>query len=224
MNSNKYVAFCTSAYSPLEISISLRRLNVSHTRSINGESRKINRKLSQPMPVHVSDYVTDLRPKTVNFIVAAKAELSLTNYVDLSTLKDRGSDLDSLLAYALTNLRWVVPSVQILSPMDYVNQVAKPSLLNKIQTEVYKIQPYALRKQTQALILDYLNSRVSDRQIKQAMSNNLKLELILPMVLEAKSLRDAVARLKIGKETVEEVALATGHPTFELLYISKERK
>lgn len=221
---SKCIVFCTSSYSPMEISISLRRLNVSHTRNTLGTVKRVDRKLDQPMPVHVTDVVTDFRPQTVNFIVAAKAELSLTNFVDLSTISNSSGDLDSLLVRALTNPKLIEPKVRTMSHMDYVHLVAKPSLLNKIQTEVYKIQPYALRKQAQSLVLDYLNSRVSDRQLKQAMSDNLKLEAILPMVLEARSLRDAVSRLKAGKETVEEVAIATGHPTFELLYISKERK
>jgi hypothetical protein len=223
MNS-KYIVFCTSSYSPLEISISLRRLNISHSRNIGGAVKRVDRKRDQPLSVHVTDILTDFKPNTVNFIVAAKAELGLTNFVDVATVSNGEGDLDRLLVRALTNPKLIVPKIKVLTPMDYVHQVAKPSLLNKIQTEIHKIQPYALRKQAQALVLDFLNNRISDRQLKQAMSDNLKLEILLPKVLEASSLRDAVKRLKAGKETVEEVAISTGHPTFELLYISKERK
>jgi hypothetical protein len=183
-----------------------------------GIRARIKKPFDQPMPVHVSDSVKDYRAKTVNFIVASLAELSLTNFTSLQ-IED---NLLSSLKAALTKPVFIKPTFKVLTSMDYVNQVAKPSLLNKIQTEIYKIQPYALRKQTQVIVLDYFNNRISQRQLKQMMSNNLKQEAILPLLMQAQSLRDAVARL--GKETVEEVAASTGHPTFELLYLSKERK
>lgn len=212
-----YRIYGTSKHSPLQISHALSALRVSHTLTVNRETRIVNKKRPQPRAVHVTDELAGYRKGAVNFIVASLAELGMTNYMPLAY-----QDLTDALKCALLSDSTINPKITKLSELDYVNLVAKPSLLNKIQTEIYKIQPYALRKQTQQTVLDYLNSRVSKKGLRDALSNNLKHETLLPLVLSAESLRNAVARL--DKETPEEIAADTGHPTFELLYLSKERK
>ena len=214
---SKCSVYCTSWYSPLEISHTLSKLSVSHTINVGRKIRFVNRKREQPLAVHVTQDVKDTR-KGVNFIVAAAAELELTNY---SALPADMPLIDTLLD-ALIEAKMIIPKVVRRTSMDYVNLVAKPSLLNKIQTEIYRIQPYQLHKQTQLIVLDYFNSRVSVRQLKTLLADNLKHAALLQLLLKATSLRDAVARLK--KESLEDVAATSGHPTFELLYISKERK
>lgn len=209
--------YCTAWYSPLEISHTLAKLSVTHTLNVDRELRLIDRKKAQPLAVHVTQDIKDTR-KAVNFIVASAAELELTNYLPLPL----DLSLKEAIKGALLEAKKIVPHVSRRSSMDYVNLVAKPSLLNKIQTEVYRIQPYPLRKQTQLIVLDYFNSKISVRRLKSILSDNLKHETLLPLLISATSLRDAVARLK--SETVEEVSASSGHPTFELLYLSKERK
>ena len=212
----KVCVYSTSMYSPLEISYALSRLNVSHVLECRGVRKKITRPKPQPKAVYVTDSLTNYRPEAVNFIVSCIAELGLTNYTPLSS-----GTLEDVLKDALIKQVEIVPSVTVMSDMDYVNAVAKPSILNKIQTEVYRLNPYALRKQTHAIVLDYLNSKISKRKLKEVLSRNLKQEALLPLLLSADSLRNAVARL--SKETPEEIEADTGHPTFELLYLSKER-
>lgn len=211
------IVYATSLYSPVEISYELRRLKVSHTLATKAFSQEVLLGKPQPKSVYVGDSITNIKKGSVNFIVSSLAELQCTNYTRLGN-----DNLTEALKDALISQVKVVPTVKPMTDMDYVNAVAKPSILNKIQTEVYRINPYALRKQTHAVVLEYLNSRMSKRKLKEIMSRNLKQEALLPLLLSADSLRDAVARL--GKESVEAVAEATGHPTFELLYLSKERK
>lgn len=218
--------FGTARYSPFELSVTLKDLRVSHTYKVRASvpnrvcvEKMVNCGYPQPHWVHVTDSLDFLKEGAVNFISAAFSELALTNIPSLSVLS-----LEKAIKDALANdaKQSVLPQVEELSPMDYVNIVAKPSLLNCIQTTVYKINPYALRKEIQEMILNFLNSRVSIAQMKNTLKGNLKLEQLIPMIMEALPLRDAVARLKT--ESLEAVSLDTGFPTFELLYISKVRK
>lgn len=214
----KYRIWASALHSPVQVSYALSELGVSHTLNSGGRKMRVTKAKVQPYAVHVTTVLRDYRANTVNFIVSSGAELATTNY---PRLKDK-LDIVEAVREALLSEKSVVPTVKVVSPMDYVHQVAKPSLLNKIQTQIYKIQPYGLRKQTQQLVLAYMASKITKAQIKKALSDNLKHEALLPLILSADSLRDAVARLPA--ETAEAVAADTGHPTFELLYLSKERK
>lgn len=212
-----YRIYGTARHSTWELSNILRSLRVSHTVTTTKKTVKVNLGHPQPRHVHVTDELEGYRKGAVNFIVSSLAQLQTTNYFPLDA-----NNLTQAVKAALLSKETLTPEVAHLSAMDYVNMVAKPSLLNKIQTEIYRITPYALRKQTQQIVLDYLNSRLSKKGVKNKLSSNLKLEGVLELVLSADSLRDAVARL--SSETVEQVAADTGHPTFELLYLSKTRK
>ena len=216
----KYRIWGSPYHSSVELSYALSNLNVSHTITSGKKTVVVNKGKVQPLAVHVTPNLRDYREGAVNFIVASAAELSMTNY-PLIGYRD---DLVAAVKAALTksHLSAIVPVIKEISHIDYVNQIAKPSLLNKIQTQIHRIQPYALRKQTQQLVLSYLKSNISETQIKRALSDNLKHEELLPLVLSASPLRAAAARL--ATEPVEKVAAETGFPTFELLYISKERK
>ena len=212
----KYIIYGTHEYSVVEISYALSALRVSHDVEFKSHSAHVDRRKTQPKNVVVTDNPKGFKKGCVNFITAPGAALDLTNWPRL-----RGPIREALKKALIAQVS-VVPSTKILSYIDYVNLVAKPSVLNLIQTEVYKINPYALRKQTHQIVLDYLNSRISKRNLKDMLSKNLKHEALLPLLLSADSLRSAVAM--VGKKTVEEIEAETGHPTFELLYLSKERK
>lgn len=211
-----YRIYGTARYSTWELSNTLRSLRVSHTVTTGKKTLRVALGHPQPRAVHVTDELEGYRKGAVNFIVSSLAQLQTTNYLPLS-----GNVAEAVKA-ALLSKATITPEVKKLTALDYVNMVAKPSLLNKIQTEIYRITPYALRKQTQQVVLDYMNSRLSKKGVKEKLSSNLKLEGVLELVLSADSLRNAVARLP--NESVEQVAADTGHPTFELLYLSKKRK
>lgn len=214
----RYRVWASARYSTVELSFALSKLGVSHTINTGGRKMRVTKAKEQPMAVHVTSVLKDYKENTVNFIVASAAELATTNYL---RMKDT-QDLCAMVKTALLDEKMIVPTVKSVSPIEYVNQVAKPSLLNKIQTEIYRIQPYGLRKQTQQLVLAYMASKLTKAQIKKALADNLKHETLLPLILSADSLRNAVARLPA--ETPEAIAADTGHPTFEILYLSKERK
>lgn len=222
MNSEPISVFATALYSPWDISNSLKHLNISHavvTSAVKGAGRRVVRYHSgkeQPRWVQVSNTPL-VHPDAVNFISLSFSELNTTNF---PRFPPEGID-DGLRAMLCSTLR-VVPKVEQYSPMDYVNMVAKPSLLNFIQTEMYKINPYALRKETQAMILQYFNSQVTVKVMTTFLQKSLRQATLVPLILEGIPLRDAVARLKT--ETLEEVARTSGYSTFELLYLSKVRK
>jgi hypothetical protein len=226
LTSKPVKAFGTARYSPLDISLELKRLKVSHSIKVRSSipnrvcsEKLVNCKVPQPSWVHLTDSTDYLRNDAINFISASFSELALTT---ISKLPPRDSLSESLTESLTVDFLAYIPEKQVLSPMDYVNIVAKPSLLNAIQTTVYKINPYQLRKDIQEMVLQFLNSQLSVGQMKATLKANLKLEPLIPMLIEAIPLREAVARLKT--EPVETVALETGFPSFELMYVQKVRK
>jgi hypothetical protein len=170
---------------------------------------------SQPRWVHIGADPRDLRKGSVNFIVASHAELSRTNYPLLTS-----ADPESVCS-ALLSATMVVPTIKVMKAMDFVNEVSKPSVLNGIQTHVYKIQPYSLRKEVQGLIIGYFQSKVSKQTMTRSLQRSFKTEPLIPLLLAAANIRDAVAMLK-GSD-VDTVSQLTGVQTFELLYLSKDR-
>lgn len=214
----KYRIWGSVMFAPLAISKTLASLNVSHTIRSGSRLMRVNKGYEQPLAVHVTESLTDYREGTVNFIVSSAAALASTNYPVLK------GDIDKCVKAALLSRTLIVPEIRVISYMDYVDQVAKPSFLNKIQTQIYKIQPYKLRKEIQQLVLAYLASKVPKKKIKTVLADNLKLEELLRLIVseEAGNLRAAVART--NSEGADAVSSDTGFPTFELLYLSKERK
>jgi hypothetical protein len=103
---------------------------------------------------------------------------------------------------------------------DYVNAATKPSFLNHIQTSIYKIQPYGLRKEVQAMCIAYLAGGTSLAVLKRKLRSNFKLEDLAKLMLaeKAKQLKDAVALLK--GLPVDQVAKKTGFEQFELNYVA----
>lgn len=215
---DRFRIWSTFMLSPLALSDELRSLNVSHKVDLGSRQKaQVDCGFAQPRAVIITvwqkgvpKYVED----AVNFIVAPQGMLKATNFPLLK-------DLAGVKA-ALLSPRAIKPVVELPSPLGYVDAVAKPSILNKIQTQIYHIQPYKFRKEVQALVLAYMNSKVSTARLKRELKDNLKCELLLRLLIEASAHREAVARLK--NQSVEQVALETGIPTFELLYLSKERK
>ena len=211
---SKISVFSSASHSAWEISDALRALKVSHTIDPDDKTKKvrlINMKREQPRLVHIAGGVATLRSQATNFIVGSYGMLSTTNIPRLA-----GQDLTEALKAALQSDVLTQVVVSHMSPVDYINHVAKPSLLNKILTEVQGIQPYTLRKQTQTLIVDYFNSRVAERTLMRHLSKTLRLERLKPIIAEGGNLRAAVELLKTTD--VETVALQTGVPTFDMQY------
>lgn len=194
--------------SSFEISEELTKLKVPHTARI--ENRFVAVPGERALQAHLTDNPKRLKRGVVNFVVASYAELSLTNYPMLVTVKN-----------ALAQDSGIDPVVVRMTAMDYVAAISKPSVITKIQTAIYKIQPYSLRKSTQNLVLGFFNSQVSDRELAKVLGRSYKTMPVLELVKEGSKLREAVQELKT--KTPEQVEAETGIPAFELRYVSKER-
>ena len=204
-------------YSTWEISYALAGLRVSHSIAAEEQTKAdhvIALGFPQPNWVHVSPDPRRIKVDSHNFICAPFSLLKLTNIPQFPKIELELGLRTMLQSRVVTEVR-----MKRISALEYVDQVAKPSLLNKIQTEIYKIQPYSLRKDTQRLMLQFFNSKVSERTALHALRRSYKTEGLIPYVKGGHNLRAAVARLKY--ETVEAVAADTDLPTFELLYLSR---
>lgn len=211
--------WATAEHSLFELADTLDRLNVSYSVKHAGKETIVNNGHSQPKWVHLSSDLKSIKKNSVNFISSSYAELSLTNYPLFGHQPNLYEHMKKMLVNP-AGLEELI--VRKMAAMDYVNSIAKPSLLNKIQTVIYKIQPYSLRKETQALVLDYFCSRISERKMLHTLRRSFKTAGLIPLIEQGSKMRNAVAQL--GSSTVEIISEQTGIPTFELLYLSKQRK
>jgi hypothetical protein len=210
----------TGKHSLWEISAALRALRVSHTvqpfeRHL--PARLIDMKFPQPTAVHLTQRVDGFKHGAVNFISASVAELTDTNFPSFPH-----KDLEHALKQMLRSDEAVVPVIITRDAANYVGALAQPSLLNKMQTEMNRIQPYSLRKEVKALSLAYFNSTVSIRETMRILERSMKTERLKESFKLAQPLREAVAQLK--HKSMEEVAAETGFSTFDLRYLTAKAK
>jgi hypothetical protein len=209
-------AYGTSTYSIPELSSALNTLGYCHRiRSrLHGKIECISGDKTRRSIFLVDDPALVVE-NALNFIVASLAELSLCNSARLKALP-----LNQALREALATKRQSPYTYKVMSAMDYVNLIARPSKLNGIQTEILRIQPYSLRKEANAAVLAYLRGG-SARALKEVLRKSSKLEKLLAFTLDNVELREAYARA--AKEGVEAVATSTGIPSFELMYLRKAK-
>jgi hypothetical protein len=174
-------------------------------------------KRAQPRWVRIINDLTKAKAEDYNIFCASMSELELTNIPLIPKL-----ELNLALQSVLQSEKLTKVDQRKLNPLDYVDLVAKPSLLNKIQTEVYKIQPYSLRKQVQSSILGFFNSTMSEHKLLNFLKRSYKTEGLIELIKQGHNLRDAVTRLRNGYESVEVIATDTNIPTFELLYLNRK--
>lgn len=216
--STKVAVWGSVAHSEWDISDALRELRVSHTVDPRDKTKAcqiVSVGYPQPKHVHVTTTLKTMMPQAVNFIVASYGALGDTNIPNLPFTSARG--LGEALKVALLSAQTTSIRVTKLSPVDYINQIAKPSLLNKIQTEILRIQPYALRKEVQAMMLDYFNSRIAKKTIISFLNRSLRLERLRDTILLGDDLRAAVALL--SQMDAEAVQGQTGVPSFDIMYL-----
>ena len=214
----KFRIWSTALYSPVELSHALSLLNVSHSVSVNRlrKDKIVNLHHSQPRWVRIINDIDGAKSEDHNLICGAMSKLALTNIPKFPDL-----DLGSALRFVLTSERMTRVEVKKSEYMDYVNLIAKPSVLNIIQTKLYKIQPYDLRKKTQKIIIEFFNSKISEQQAIRFLNRSYKTDSIVELLAKGNELRAAVLKLKSGSETAESISTRTGIPTFELLYLNR---
>ncbi len=211
--------WATADQSLWQISNTLRALNVSHTIESSeraGKLRTVALGHKQPRQVHLTTrpvFVTG----AINFISMPFALLADSNYPQMPS-----GDLKPVLMHCLMNAVRIEPEIKNMKAADYVMALARPSILNKIQTEVYRIQPYDLRKQVQSLIIKFFNGVISLRTMNQFLDRSIKTERLKPLINEGVPLRDAVLMMK--HRTAEDIAAETGVQAFDLNYLTKSLK
>lgn len=220
--------------SPLEVSKIMTYLGVGHT-LVTGTLRlkSKSKHLSRVQPawpiilpsVRALERYTCKMDNQVLFICDALAFLSTCN---LQIIKPQGmaENIKDALEYARLNplegwkLKIKEPSIS-----DYVNNATKPSFLNDLQTQLYKITPYDLRKTTQNLIIGYLAGAEPKAKLIAKLKTSHKLDKIYELIKSPKTqaLKDAVA-LFAKNQNIELTALETGFETFEILYLTNSSK
>lgn len=211
--------WATGKHSLWDISTVLRSLNVTHTIAPEARHlpcRVIKMGFPQPIAVHLAQRVDGYRLNAVNFISASVAELSDTNFMAFPH-----PDLEQALKKMLRSSEAVTPMIRKRTAADYVKELAQPSILQNVQSEVYRIQPYALQKETKALVLDFFNSRISVRDTMHQLEKSMKTERLKELFKAAMPLRLAVAQLKF--KPVEVVAAETGVSAFDLRYLTRSK-
>lgn len=221
-------------YSILQVSECLRNLRLSHTLEGGLKHMVYNVDglcVQQPIWPIVIDKVKTipkLRSKfdrTVLFVCDSRAALATTNINAALWPEHRSPSMVEDFKLALTVAHHKTEEWSLINneptTLDYVNSATKPSFVNLLQTALYKVTPYGLRKEVQQLMIAYLAGSASYTALNKKLKTSLKLQPLSDLLHlpKAKELREAV--LMLSKSSVEDVAKKTGFATFELLYLSR---
>lgn len=217
MTTNQLHIWATPFYAPMEISDALSRLRISHSIGTRTKRRVVSKGYAQPKLVHVGTTLDSLVLEAVNFITAPASQIELTNYPMFPSIT-----LEDALKVMLTSPRKIQPKVTKLTEVDYVDMVAKPSLLSKIQSAILRIQPYDLRKECNAMVLAYLNHEVGERKLKPYLNKSYKFEALKDLLGLAGDLREGTRLIQAGGDS-QVVADSLGLPAFDLNYINSKR-
>lgn len=232
-------AFGLFELSPLELSGLLRKWHVSHTviGTVLGRTRRMEVDgLSKEQPawpivlgsVYLTQHVICKHDHQIYFVVDSPAALSNTNLNQALWPQNRGPRTIEQAVYdALTasTVHFRKTKEQVTISYDeptidtYVSAATNPSCLNLIQTAIYKINPYQLRKEVQALCISYLAGGISKTKLKQRLKSNHKLEPLRLLMdsADTEKLRAAVQECKTGN--VETVAQAYNLEPYEIRYV-----
>lgn len=216
--------------SPMDVSNALSSLNVSHgmvSSSLRSEVSEVHHGLKQPSWPIVLPSVKAVqrfkasRKSQILFICDSLAQLSLCN-VRVMKPQDLKVGLVAALEYAIENpVTWKL-EMRTISFDEYVTANTKPSFLNGVQTELYRITPYDLRKSAQAVVIGYLAGAESRKNLMAKLNSSYKLDRLKALLTDPKctELKEAVA--EYGKtQNVELAAEKYKVATFEILYLSK---
>lgn len=221
--------------SPIQVSEALRQLRVSHTiegsfirhmtYTIDGLCKE---QPAWPVVIERLKMVPKIRTvkeRMIYLICDSRAALANTNASQVLWPAQHADDFMGALRAALNtahirNQEWQLvrsdPSID-----DFVNAASKPSFLNHVQTAVYKINPYDLRKEVQTLIILYLSGKLPVTKMRAKLRSSFKLETLLQLMNDAQAdkLRQACEVVRKQQLNVDDVAKSTGVASFDLLYI-----
>jgi hypothetical protein len=114
---------------------------------------------------------------------------------------------------------WMLKTVEP-SLMDYVNTAVKPSHLSEYQKLVYKINPYALRKEVQDMCIAYMVGAVKPKVLKAKLDTSFKLQPLQDLMFspEANKIKTSVLIAKEDLKCVDSICKANGLSSFDVLY------
>jgi hypothetical protein len=221
---------------PIQLSEALKELHMSHS-LIGGFGRIMRLELdglseSQPVWPVIVDRVRTIpkidfdRDPMVLLVVDGRASLAVSNVSDATLPEKRTTrNLRDTLIHALTDSTkhpgWsLTRNEPTLS--EFVGLAVKPSLLNLVQGSIYKIHPYALRKEVQRTCIAYLAGAVGIQAMRRYLKSSLKFQPLLELIDSPKgtNLREAIAAFNAGRP-MEAVCSEFGVESFEILYLVK---
>ncbi len=219
--------------SPLQISAALTALKTSHVvidGSLRARPSVLEHSTKQPAwPVVLPSLKAFNRhwlpyERQILYVCGSLAELQATN---IRVIKNWRENLAASLRHAVVNefdSSWAFRSNE-MAIEDFVHVATKPSFLNHIQNEIYKLTPYDLQRSTRHLILGYLSGTESQTKLRQKLNSSFKLEPLKALMADPQCavLKTAVQDYK-KSHNEELVAKAHGVETFEILYIVKASK
>ncbi|BAG41607.1 hypothetical protein [Ralstonia phage phiRSL1] len=222
---------------PLHVSQALRALNVSHSVVMRHGYRTAVTHVDMPVaeqpawPVVVDGlrtfekYVKARQGHLIFLVTDARAALSTTNISDVLWNDKMKKPFDAALAAALqqatTNISGWEYKKNDPSIMDYVNSATKPSWLNDLQTQLYRLKNYQQQKRVREVCIGYLAGITPKTTALRFLKANLKLQDILLLMQnpKAEELKAAVAASRLSSADI--VSKATGIESFEIQYVLK---
>ena len=214
----------TSSYSILEISRALQQLEWSHVIN-SAANRRASSSKRGAMKVKVGDgrtYVLiadGLRSiqerRGVIVVVDSASALSHTNIPRIPDDRPLVKALEALPNLWRTEVKIDRPKV-----MDYVNKAVKPSFLTSLQTAIYRISNHRLRKEAQAVIIAFMNSKASAKAMQGVFDKHYALATLKQLMQDPK-VPVLKAAVEIFRKTGDEKAVeaSTGCSTFDILYL-----
>lgn len=219
--------------SPIDVSLALSKLRISHTRymaaseGIAAAKEDIKLGFSQPAWPVVMDSVDRVyrydvphSPQVV-FICATKSVIAQTN-LDVLDVSHREIALRDALSFALSNpmdTSWTLV-VKDKTTDDYVNEATKPTLLNHIQTALYKISPHELKKEVQKLVIGYLAGKETKTKLFDKLKSSYKLDTLKDLMSDPQIplYKEAVNKYRATGD-MDAVVAEFGFASFEILYV-----
>lgn len=216
--------------SPLQLGAEFTAVGISHIMidaSLHARPTVKDIAKKQPAwPVVIPSLVTLKRhwleyDQQILYVCGSLDELKTTN---LRIIKDWKASLRQSLVYAVANpfaKDWALVTKEPTME-DFVHSATKPSFLNHIQAEIYKLTPYDLRKTVQAMVISYLAGIDTFGPLKLKLASSYKLDRLKALMADPQCqvLRNAVADYR-KTEDEEAVAKAYGVETFEIMYLVK---
>jgi hypothetical protein len=223
--------------SPVEISEILKTLHMSHTFVGGGlVGRTLHHTIDglsyeQPVWPIVIDRIPTIqkvrteKDRRVYFVCDSRAALALSNVSQALWPEHRTIRLDHAVRNALiaSNSLTQPWHLSVNEPRleDYVSQAAKPSFLNEVLSAIYRITPYAKRKEIQGQCIAFLASGLSFTVLRRHLRSSLKFSELQTLMESDKAqvLKGAVARAT--ERNAEDAAKEYGVDTFDIMYVIK---